>query len=278
MSGGGRAVTTTATGSIARRNYGKNHGYKIDGVKVPGVTTITGHYKSGALAKYPGTATADYAVNNWDTLAAMPPAERLKALYAGQYADRDAAAGRGTEVHRVAARIAAGEADVPYADELAGHVEAYRDFLDRTEPKVRAVELIVGNRTHRYCGTLDLIADLGPIEHEGAIIPPARWLLDVKTNRSGIWPETAMQLCGYERAEVFIGEDGDERPMSWLEVERCGAVWVRGDGWDLVPLDTGPDVWQTFTYLAWLYHHEDDRKEWVSAAAGPFADPAAVPA
>jgi hypothetical protein len=273
---GPAAVTATTSGSIARRNYGRNHGYRIDGVKVPGVTTITGHYKSGALAKYPGTATAEYAVNNWDTLAAMPPAERLKALYAGQYAERDAAAGRGTEVHRVAARIAAGEENVPYADELAGHVEAYRDFLDTLEPKVLAVELVIGNRQHRYCGTLDLIADLGPIEVEGAIIPPARWLLDAKTNRSGIWPETAMQCAGYAGAEVFIAEDGTERPMEWLEVERCGAIWVRGDGWDLVPLDTGPEVWQTFTYLAWLYHHEDERKEWISAAAGPFASPAAA--
>jgi hypothetical protein len=274
MSGGGGEF------GIVRKNHGRNHSYRIDGDKVPGVTTITGFYKSGALAKYPGTATAEYAVNNWDSLTAMPPADRLKTLYGAQYGERDAAAGRGTQVHRIGARIAAGETGVPYPDELAGHVESYRDFLDRLDPVVQAVELVIGNRTHRYCGTLDLIADLGAVEWQGGIIPPSRWLLDVKTNRSGIWPETAMQLCGYEHAEVFIAEDGSERPMSLFDppIERCGAVWVRGDGWDLVPLDTGPDTWQTFVYLAWLVHHEEDRKEWVGAAAGPFGDPAALTA
>ena len=54
-------VGTTAVG-IARRNYGRNHAYRIDGLKVPGVTTITGHFKSGALAEYPGKQVANYAV------------------------------------------------------------------------------------------------------------------------------------------------------------------------------------------------------------------------
>ena len=60
--------------------------------------------------------------------------------------------------------------------------------------------------------------------------------------------------------------------MSWLEIEHCAAVWIRADGWDLIPVDTGPDTWTYFQYLAWLYHAEETRKEWVGVAAGPFAD------
>jgi hypothetical protein len=280
MSGGGRVVTTTTSGSITRRNYGLNHGYRIDGAKVPGVTTITGHYivnRSG-LHEYPAKQTRLYVANHWDELCALRPGDRDAALYAARYGEMKAAGTRGTDVHRIGARLAAGEADVEYPDELAGHVEAYRDWLDRLDPKILAVELIVGSRQHRYCGTLDLIADLGPIPWAGEIIPPARWLLDVKTSASGIWPETALQLAGYEHAEVFIGEDGDERPIEWLGIERCGAVWVRGDGWDLIPLDTGEEAWQTFVNLAWLFHHEDERKEWIGVAAGPFADSAAITA
>ena len=258
---------------IARRNYGRNHSYKIDGLKVPGVTTITGHFKSGALVEYPGKQVANYAVDNWGTLGELPPAARLKSLLGSRWADRDAAAGRGTQVHAIARRLHEGETEVPYPDELAGHVEACVDFLDRLEPKIVAAELIIGNRSVRYCGTLDLIADLGPVPWDGTIIPPARWLLDLKTGRSGIWPETAEQLCAYEHAEVFLAEDGAERPMSWLEVERCAAVWIRGDGWDLQPVDTGPDTWAYFQYLAWLYHQEEARKEWVGVAAGPWPDP-----
>lgn len=267
-----------AAEGITRRNYGRNHGYKIDGLKVPGVTTITGHFKSGALVEYPGKQVANYAVDNWGTLGEMPPAARLTKLLGSRWADRDAAAGRGTQVHKIARRLHEGETEVPYPDDLAGHVESCVSFLDTLEPKIIAAELIIGNRAVRYCGTLDLIADLGPVPWDGEIIPPARWLLDLKTGRSGIWPETALQLCAYEHAEVFLGEDGGERPMSWLEVERCAAVWIRGDGWDLIPVDTGPDTWAYFQYLAWLYHQEEARKEWVGVAAGPFADPAATPA
>jgi hypothetical protein len=263
------AAPAKAAPGIARRNYGRNHAYRIDGLKVPGVTTITGHFKSGALAEYPGKQVANYAVDNWGSLGALPPAARLKQLLAARWAERDAAAGRGTDVHAIAHRLHLGE-EATYPEELAGHVEAARDFLDRLEPKVIAAELIIGNRTVRYCGTLDLIADLGPVEWDGEIIPAGRWLLDLKTSRSGIWPETALQLAAYQNAEVFIGEDGSERPMGWLEVERCAAVWIRGDGWDLVPVDTGPDTWTYFQYLAWLYHAEETRKEWVGVAAGPF--------
>lgn len=261
---------------ITRRNHGRNHSYRIDGIKVPGVTTITGHFKSGALVEYPGKQVANYAVDNWQTLGEQPPAARLKTLLGSRYADRDAAAGRGTQIHAIARRLHEGETDVPYPDDLAGHVESTVDFLDRLDPKIVAAELVVGNRTHRYCGTLDLIADLGPVPWDGEILPPARWLLDLKTSRSGIWPETALQLCGYENAEVFLGEDGAERPVEWLEVERCAAVWIRGDGWDLIPVDTGPDTWAYFQYLAWLYHAEEARKEWVGVAAGPFPEPAAT--
>lgn len=262
---------------VVRRKWGRGHTYRIDGLKVPGVTTITGYFKSGGLAEYPGKVTAEYAVNNWETLAALPYADRLKALYGARWADRDALTGRGTEIHRIGSAIAAGETDVPYPDELAGHVESYTRFLDTLEPKLAAPpELVVGNRAVRYCGAVDLIADLPEIPWDDAVIAPARWLLDVKTGRSGIWPETALQLCGYQHAEVFVAEDGAERPMSWLGVERCGAVHVRGDGWDLVPVDTGPDTWAYFQYLAWLYHQEETKKEWVGIAAGPFPDPTAA--
>lgn len=262
---------------IERRNHGRWHSYRVDGTKVPGVTTITGYFKSGALAEYPGKATREYAVNHWDELTALGPADRLKALSEAQWADRDAAAGRGTEIHALGAALASGE-QIAVPAPLAAHVESYLDFLDRLEPRLAAPpELVVGNRTERYCGTADLLADLGPVPYDGAILPPARWLLDVKTSRSGIFPETALQLTGYSRAEVFLGETGDERPVEWLGIERCGALWIRRDGWDLYPVETGDEVWDHFVYLARLYHEQEAKKDWVGVAAGPFPDPAAAP-
>ena len=118
-------------------------------------------------------------------LGELAPADRLKELLASRWAERDAAGGRGTEVHKIAHRLHLGE-EAAYPGELAGHVEAHRDFLDTLEPKIIAAELILGNRSVRYCGTLDLVADLDPVPWDGQLIPAARWLLDVKTARLGI--------------------------------------------------------------------------------------------
>jgi hypothetical protein len=271
-----RTAAATPAAGISRRNHGRWHSYRVDGAKVPGVTTITGYFKSGALAEYPGKATREYAVNHWGELSALGPADRLKALSEAQWADRDAAANRGTEVHRIGAALASG-AEVEVPEPLAAHVDSYLDFLDRAEPRIAAPpELLVGNRTERYCGTADLLADLGPVPWDGAVIPPGRWLLDLKTSRSGIFGETALQLCGYEHAEVFIGEEGDERPVEWLGIEHCGAVHIRRDGWDLYPCETGDEVWEHFVYLARLWHQQEAKKDWVGVAAGPWPDPAAA--
>lgn len=256
---------------VKRRNYGRGHGYRIDGVKVPGVTKICGYAPKDGLINWAGNSTADYALDNWDALATLPPAKRLAKMRGARYEDKDTAAKRGTQVHRLGAAMIAGQSvDVP--EELAGHVDSYCDFLDRCTPVIVAVELIVANRTERYCGTLDIIADLPPLMWAGEIIPAGRWLLDVKTSRSGIFGETALQLCGYEHAEIFIDpETGAERPMSWLKVEYTGAVHVRGDGWDLRPTANTDAVWRYFRHLAYLCHNDDDLGEWIGEAVMPPA-------
>jgi hypothetical protein len=276
MTAPARAVPATRTAGIVRRPHGRGHVYRVDGAKVPGVTTITGYFTSGPLAEYPATATREYAVDHWAELTAMGPAARLAALKEGRWSSMRGASVRGTDVHAIGARLASGEeVDVP--EPLADHVDSYLDFLDRAEPRVAAPpELLVGNRTERYCGTADLLADLGPVPWDGGVIRPGRWLLDLKTSRSGIWPETALQLCGYEHAEVFIGEEGDERPVEWLGIEHCGAVHIRRDGWELYPVETGEEVWEHFVYLARLWHQQEAKKEWVGVAAGPWPDPAAA--
>jgi len=269
-------MSISSTTGVERREYGKSHGYKINGVKKPGVTSVTKLAPKGALSKWHGDATAEYAVDNWDALALLPPSKRLAKLKVARFEDRDAAARRGTEVHRLGQALIDGELhddDVP--EELRGHVDSYVKFLDAMQPVVVAVELVVAHRALGYCGTLDVIADLPALTCEGTQIPPARWLLDVKTSRSGIFAETALQLAGYRFAEVFVDpESGEERPMSWLMIERCGAVHIRADGFDMRPVDTGPDVWGYFTRLAWLFNHGDDKyheppAEWVGAAVDP---------
>lgn len=71
---------------LERRNYGRGHGYKIDGNKVPGVTTVLGAMPKPALVKWAADTTAAAAVDRWDELAELPPTSRLRELDGARFA------------------------------------------------------------------------------------------------------------------------------------------------------------------------------------------------
>ena len=254
--------------TITRRNHGQGHSYWVDGipgftgpVKLPGVTTILQMSPKPGLIKWAAETTAAAAVDYWSELAELKPSERLKRLNGARFEDRDTAARRGTEVHALAERLVNDE-PVEVPDELTGHVEAYLQFLDEWEVDPLAVELVVVNRALRYCGTIDLVADLRG----------TTWLLEIKTSRSGVYAESALQACGYLHAERYTtpGEGGAEHPLAELGIERCGAVWVRGDGYDLIPLEVGAEVWAYFQHLRALHEADEARQEWTGPAIQPL--------
>jgi hypothetical protein len=252
--------------AITRRNYGRGHSYTIDGTRADGVTTILGKsLAKPALINWAGDTTAGYAVDYWDELAALTPSKRLDRLKKGRYEDRDAAAKRGTEVHALAERAIHGEdlADIT-PEELRGHVESYIAFLDQFNVEQILVEAVVAHRTLMYCGTLDLVADFG-----GAT--PGRWLLDIKTGRSGIYGETALQLCAYQHCEMYVDDQGAERELERIGIDRAGAVHVRADGYDLYPVDTSEEVWLAWRHLLWIHRRagEDQQREWVGESIAP---------
>lgn len=247
---------------IKRRNYGRGHGYTIDGQKVPGVTTVIGNglpkpalmgwaaktiaeYVADRLDQKDGHVVADQLVADlgdiargrskpWpEKLSRTKVAEQLKGVH---YEDRDQAANRGTAVHNLAEKLAHGE-EVEVPDELTGHVDSYLQFLEDWQPTDALVEVVVGNVKERYSGTLDMIATLA----DGR-----RWLLDIKTSRSGPYGEVALQLAGYRFAEWAV-IDGDLVPMP--EVDCCGVIWVRADGYDLFPFEAGLAQYRIFQYV-----------------------------
>ena len=107
---------TSYAAPITRRDTAKGHYYRdADGRRVTGVTTWIGDgVPKPALINWAGNVTAEYAIDHWDELGAMPPASRLKTLQGCRYAEKDRAAKRGTEVHRIAELLIAGKAvEVP---------------------------------------------------------------------------------------------------------------------------------------------------------------------
>jgi hypothetical protein len=262
--------------TVKRRRYGSTgHGYAIDGDKIPGVTTILKVVPNDALIGWAAKATAEYALDHWDELTAMLPSVKLKTLTGARYETRDAAAKRGTEIHKLGEGLVAGQ-PVSVPEEIAGHIDAYRAWLDAVEPVPVATELVVASREHRYCGTSDLIADLPDILVDDETIPACRWLLELKSTASGVWPESALQACAYSRAEMYVHPEhpDDEQPMDLLGIERCGVVWIKSDTCELRPVDTGDEVWEFFLHLRWLYDHMEIRNykpvlpgHWVGPAA-----------
>lgn len=250
--------------SIRRVNHGRYHSY-VDtdsGLKIPGVTKITGDgLPKPALLDWAANATAEYAVDHWQDLAALAPSKRLKELKGARYADRDSAANRGTAVHKLGQQLVAGKR-VAIPEGLEGHVQSYVRFLDDFDVEPVLVEATVVSHEHRYCGTLDLLADLLDPEDLYDDVPArARWLLDIKTSRSGVFGETALQLAGYRYAQAWVDADGDEHELP--DVARTGVVWVRADGYDLVPVVAEEPQHRQFLYAYEIKTFLEDARDLV---------------
>jgi hypothetical protein len=153
-----------------------------------------------------------------------------------RFEDRDSAARRGTEVHELAHRYMQGQ-DVRVPDELAGHVDAYIRFEEEWKPQELLLETPVANTQLRYCGTVDLVADMAD----------QRWLLDLKTTRSGVFREAALQLAAYRYCDVHLAPDGTTQPMP--TVDRAACVWLKADRtYELIPVETSPAEFAVFLY------------------------------
>lgn len=279
---------------VVRRNHSRGHSY-IDldtNEKLPGVTTITGGgTPKDALINWAADATASFAVDNWEALTPLGPAAKLTRLKKGRYEDRDAAGKRGTEVHALGERLIKDER-VTVPDELAGHVQSYTQFLDEFQAReVFAVgadgqqhamtEAVVYSEKGRYVGTLDLIADIVlPDMREYEDIPRdadgyVRALLDLKTSRSGIFGETALQIAAYRYCDAMIL--GDARTMDnptrteidMPHVDFTAAIHIRSDGYDLIPVKADEETFLTFRYVRMVYLYDQNSRDLVGAPIVP---------
>jgi hypothetical protein len=220
--------------------YEKSHRYKLDGQWVPGVTTILNQGMPKDFLKYWAARTvAEYVADNLDTikrLYTMGRAPMVAALKEVPFQKRDDAGVRGTEVHDLAERLTHGE-PVEVPAHIEGYVQACVDFLDDWKPKPLIVERPVGHRAHGWAGKPDLIAELP----DGRVV-----LFDWKTADSGIFPETAYQLCAYSRAEFYTDEDGTEHVMPGIDA--CYAVWLQPGGYEVYPLVATDEVYEEFLH------------------------------
>jgi hypothetical protein len=229
---------------LRRINTRWGHRYELDGRQVDGVTTLL---KDGlpkpALVGWGIKSVAEYVADNLDAVYGMQPMGRnaiVQALKQAPYSQRDDAARRGTEVHALAEKLIHGD-EVEVPDALRGHVEAYARYLDEWQPEPVLVERPVAHRKGWYAGTLDTVVRL----------PDGRVCLDdIKTTRSGVYGETALQIAAYRFAEFYVSTDGTEQPMESLGITDTRVVWVRADGYDVINVKADEDAFLTFKYVA----------------------------
>lgn len=240
---------------IKRRNHGGGHSYRDDqGLKIPGVTTLVGEgYPKKALQKWAVEVTADYAIDHWDELDALPISERRKRLIKAQYEVTQRAAARGRQAHDLAERLLHGEA-VAIPQGAEGFVNAAVTFIDEFDVQPIATEFTVWSDEWRWAGTCDLVADLidpDDPEPDPMLKRRVRWLLDfkTKTKESGVFGDAALQLAPYRCAEKMIDpETGEEQDM--IDVDRCGIVQLYADGtYRLVPVEADLPEYTIFQYV-----------------------------
>lgn len=236
---------------LVRRNYGRGHGYKLDGRKAVGVTTVLDVMDKPALRNWYAKTAAERAVNEWDTIATMPVAERLTYI---QYGPRDKvqkAALRGNQIHDLGEKLAHGEeVDVP--PEHVGPVEAYARWLDEWEVEPIAAETPLAHTEHGYAGTADLWARVGA--RDGAVC-----LLDIKTG-SGVYNETGLQLAAYRYSNLMQPEKGVE--IETPAVDLVYVAHVNPDHVRTLPVVADEHVFRTFLYLLQIHRARTSWEEW----------------
>ena len=252
--------------SIQRVRRGSRYMFFDDNeVRVPGVTTITNKgVPKPKLIDWSANATIDYAIDHWAELTAMPISERIKVLSRARYASTDKAKNRGIVIHRLAEKLIVGE-QVKIPEGLDGYVLSYVKFLNEFQVQPILIEASVVSEEHGYVGIVDLIADLlNADEPDGDM---ESWLIDIKVTRSGIFGEVALQLAPYRYAAAYLDDDDVEHPLP--VVDRTGAVWIRQDGYSLVPVEAGPRQFRQFQYVQQVAQFIDEAKDLVGEPVTP---------
>jgi len=241
-------VKTISRGQGAAR--GRWYVDQATGDKLPSVTSITGQLPKPAIAFWRGKEVAKAAVEDFGTLADFitkgKPDAAIDHLKRAPDRSSGKAAELGSIIHDLVDRHNKGETLERVHPDHRPFVDQYERYIREFSPGVIESEVTVWSDTHGYAGTLDQVA---MFDDEAVII-------DVKTGASGVWPDTALQLAAYARADCIIDAEGERRPMP--QIDGAAVLWLRPDKFELVPVRAlDDDVFEVFLALqkisSWSY-------------------------
>ncbi len=254
---------------VRRVDTPKSHYYTINGKRAIGVTTALNALPKDALPRWYARTVAEHVVDNFRDVASMLAEDGRQAtvnyLTGLPNQKRDSAAERGTDVHEIVYHLAKGEpVDVPASVEP--YVRGALMYLDEWQPTTVLSETVVASYAHGYCGTFDSIDDIPRLGRVG---------VDWKTGR-GIYGNHVLQLAAYRFADVYLDEDGVERPM--IPVEDTYILHIQPDDYELIPVVAGPEQHELFVRVLNMYRDAVQSNRLSKLIGQPLARPQAVAA
>lgn len=192
---------------------------------------------------------------------------------------------RGTELHAIAEELALGGSPV-IPEGAAPYIDQYRRWLDRYQPEFLMAEAPVYNLTERYAGTCDGLMRLPSFGPEPIVFDykTTEYAPDGEKARPP-WPEVALQLAAYARAEV-VGVISEQRYASGKryyvydpakqheampKVEHAVCIVISPYDCVAVPTRIDESVWTTFLYV------RECARFRLSADGGLFGPPLSPP-
>lgn len=260
------------------------------------VTTILQALPKDALKWWAAKVTAEFAVDRQPTWMTMGRDEAVDWLkrepmrFTGGRADFGSAVHAATEDYVLGRPMRRGG----FSEEERHAMGHFLRFVDTLKPRYLLTEAGVYNRTQKYAGTLDAVADvpyglLLELAHGNETLVPweprgdrdvVTLLLDTKTGGDvaegrGVYPEVALQLAAYGRAEFVGAASGQELPLP--ELDGAAVLHVNASGWRIVPVDAlNPEVFRTFLFVREVFRwREVLSKEVLGTPLEP--DPAPIP-
>jgi hypothetical protein len=176
---------------------------------------------------------------------------------------RDAAAERGSAVHAEAEQLVlhhARQSARLYLDrslvaawppELEPYQASFVQWVDDFHPEFLAAEATVFNRTQAYAGTLDTIVRLTLEDGTTLLV-----LVDFKTGKA-IYPEVALQLATYARAE-FIGHPDGVTELPMLEVDAGAVLHLTPKGYQFRLVRIDQPIFDAFCFAREVYRFVND--------------------
>jgi hypothetical protein len=238
-----------------------------EGDKRPGVSAILNMMPKPALPGWAAREAAHFAVANIEVVKALAATDRKAAvdlIKGAPWRKSGKAADDGTLVHGLAEtlmrdRIENRKSSFAVPQGTMDFLRNFARFTTEFNAIPKLIETTVWDDEHDYAGTLDGVYTLSIGDEQLDAI------VDIKTGASGVWPEASLQQTAYKNAKWYIDADGELQPMP--HTDAAFALWLRPEGWALIPLTTDDATWEQFLTLRASYEWKRTREKFAVGKA-----------